>query len=274
MNRLITPILILLIYFIPACSTTPQQYTELETREVSAVDTQSILVQVDYGEVTVFESEDDHVEVGGQVLFAHDLEYQVSSTEEQISIKVFAHRDDTSNPPLRVFVYIPKQLQVKVETGDASIFVQDYQGDLEASSISGNLTIEQMVGKMTLRSNRGDVTVRESSGTISAVGNYGALTMQNVSGETAVSTIMGNVIFDGLVQMGDTVHLETDHGPVSVNLSQDSDLDIQVRSTSGDVSCIPGITSTTRTCDGEIGSGDGNLSIRTVSGAVTVQLTP
>ena len=274
MNRLITPILILLIYFIPACSTTPQQYTELETREVSAVDTQSILVQVDYGEVTIFESEDDHVEVGGQVLFAHDLEYQVSSTEEQISIKVFAHRDGTSNPPLRVFVYIPKQHQVKVETGNASVFVQNYQGDLEAASISGNMTIEQMVGKMTLRSNRGNVTVRESSGTISAVGNYGALTMQNVSGETAVSTIMGNVIFDGLVQMGDTVRLETDHGPVSVNLSQDSDLGIQVRSTSGDVSCMPGITSTTRTCDGEIGSGDGNLSIRTVSGAVTVQLTP
>ena len=73
-------------------------------------------------------------------------------------------------------------------------------------------------------SNRGDIIVRKSSGNINVAGNYGALNVQNVHGETAVSTIMGNVMFDGLIQMGDIVRLETDHGPVSVNLNQDSDL--------------------------------------------------
>ena len=275
MDRLITLILILFVYFIPACSSTPEQYTKLDARVANAVDTQSILVQVDHGELNILESEDDQVEVGGEVLFVDKLEYQVSSTKKQITIKVFAHQDSFSDLPIRVFVHIPKQLQVKVETGTASVFVQDYQGDMEVASTSGDITIKKTIGKLTLRSNRGNITVRESSGTISVVGNYGALTIQNVSGETAASTIMGNVVFSGLIQAGDTVRLETDHGAVSVNLKPDAALSLQVRSTSGDVVCmLPAINSSTLTCDGEYQSNGGMLSIRTVSGAVIVQLIP
>ena len=275
MNRLIIPILILLACFIPACLPAPEQYTELESHILDAADSQSIFIQVDHGEVIVSESEDGHVEVRGRVLFADELEYQVSSVEEQILIKAEVHRIDLPNMSLRVEVRVPKDMPVKIETDGASVFVSNYQGDLEAASTSGNITIEQMTGRMTLRSNRGDIIVRKSSGIISVVGNYGALNVQNVHGETAVSTIMGNVVFDGLIQAGDVVRLETDHGSVSVNLSRDSALSLQVRSTSGDVTCmLPDISSSTRSCDGKIGSGDGALKIRTVSGAVTMQLMP
>jgi DUF4097 and DUF4098 domain-containing protein YvlB len=96
-----------------------------------------------------------------------------------------------------------------------------------------------------------------------------------VRGETAVSTIMGNVVFDGLIQAGDFVRLETDHGLISVNLDQDSDLSLQVSSISGDVVCmLPKVSSSTRSCAGIIGKGNGTLKIRTVSGAITLQLTP
>lgn len=275
MNRKICLNFFILACFLSACGPSPVQYAELESRVVDVADLQSILIRVDQGEVTVLESEDGHVEVGGQVLFVDDLEYQIDAAEEQVIIKVFAHQAGFSSLPLRLFVHIPKQLQVKVETDSASVSVRDYQGDMEVASTSGNVTIERVIGKITVRSNRGNITVRESSGDVSVVGNYGALIIQNVSGETAASTIMGNVVFGGLIQVGDVVRLETDHGSVSVNLSQDSALDIQVRSASGDVACmLPGMTSTTRTCEGEIGSGGGILSVRTVSGAVTLQSIP
>jgi DUF4097 and DUF4098 domain-containing protein YvlB len=275
MSRLIPLMFVLLVSFIPACSPVPKHYTQLESRVVDVADSQSILVQVDHGEVTVLESEGNQVEIGGQVLFAQELDYQVVSTEKQIMIKVLARQAGSASVPLQVFVHIPKQLQAKVETDTASVFVRDYQGNVEVSSISGNITVERMTGTLTLRSNRGNITVRESSGIVSVVGNYGALNLQDANGEVAASTIMGNVVFAGLVQAGDHVRLETDHGPVSVNLSQDSASSIQVHSASGDVVCmLPGVTSTIRTCDGEMHSGEGNLSIRTVSGAVTLQLIP
>ena len=275
MNRLSTLILILFVWFIPACMPVPAKYTDLESGVLDVEDSQSILIQVDHGEVIVLGTEEQQAQVKGRVLFADELEYQVRSTEKQISIKAFTHRKGFSDIPLRLEVRVPKQMQVKVETDSASVSVQDYEGVLEVASISGIITIKRMAGKITLYSNRGNITVRESSGDISIVGNYGALNVQNVYGETAVSTIMGHVVFNGLIQTGDTVRLETDHGSVSVNLSPDSALSLRVRSTSGDVACVlPDINSSTRTCDGEIRSGGGILSIRTVSGAVTLQMIP
>jgi len=253
----------------------PAKYTDLESGVLDVEDSQSILIQVDHGEVIVLGTEEQQAQVKGQVLFADELEYEVRSTEKQISIKAFTHRKGFSDTPLRLEVRVPKQIQVKIETDSASVSVQDYEGVLEVDSTSGIITIKRMAGKITLYSNRGNITVRESSGDISIVGNYGALNVQNVYGETAVSTIMGHVVFNGLIQTGDTVRLETDHGSVSVNLSPDSALSLRVRSTSGDVACVlPDINSSTRTCDGEIRSGGGILSIRTVSGAVTLQMIP
>lgn len=275
MNRLSALILILFVCFIPACMPASAKYTELEFGVLDVEDSQSILIQVDHGEVIVLGTEGQQAQVKGQVLFANELEYQVRSTEKQISIRAFTHRKGFSDVPLRLEVRVPKQIQVKIETDSASVSVQDYKGVLEVDSTSGIITIKRMAGKITLYSNRGNITVRESSGNISIVGNYGALNVQNIYGETAVSTIMGNVVFNGLIQTGDTVRLETDHGSVSVNLSPDSALSLRVRSTSGDVACVlPDINSSTRTCDGEIRSGGGILSIRTVSGAVTLQMIP
>jgi hypothetical protein len=275
MNRLIIPILILLVCIISACLPTSKQYTELESYILDSVDSQPILIEVAHGEVIILESEDDRVKVGGQVLFADGMDYQVSATAKQISIKANINRNNPPGTPLRVEVRIPQDKLIKVETDSASIFVSNYRGDLEAASTSGNITIEGATGRMTLRSNRGNISVRESSGIISVAGNYGTLNIQNVHGEASVSTIMGNVIFDGLIQSGDVIRLETDHGLVSINIKQDSALSLQVRSTSGDVTCmLPDISSSTRSCDGKIGTGDGALKIRTVSGAVTLRLTP
>ncbi len=271
-----TPLLLTLFAgLIYACTPTPEKYTELENRVVDVADAQSVLIQVDHGELTIMQSQDSRIRIDGKALFPEELEYRIDPTEQQILIKAITHHDSSSKVLLHLTIQVPEQMQVKVESENAFVLAQDYQGDLEVSSTAGEITAERIHGSLTLRSNRGNITVHESSGDINVVGNYGALTVQDVSGETAVSTIMGNVVFDGLIEAGDTVHLETDHGAVSVNLSADSALTLRVRSTSGDVTCmLPDMVFSTRICDGVMHSGEGSLSIRTVSGAVTLQLTP
>lgn len=268
-------LLLTLPLLLSTCAPTPEQYTALETRRLDVLAAQSILIQVDYGEVIILESEDSRLSVEGQVLFVDELDYLVNSTEKQIDIQVFARRDSSFKVPLRVVIRLPQQMQVKVETQDASVLVQGYQGDVEIASTSGDIKLEQVSGGMALRSNRGNITVQESSGVVSIVGNYGGLTAQNVRGDISASTIMGNVVFDGLIETGDAVRLETDHGAVSVKLGADSALTLQVSSTSGDVTCLlPDVAGSTRKCDGELRSGDGSLTIRTVSGPVNLQLLP
>lgn len=274
MNRSIVPLFLMYLLYLSACASVPEQYTELAAKTLDAAGVQSVLVRVDHGEVHVFESADEGVQASGQVLFADQLEYQVSSEAGQVLITARTGGGN-SGMPLRLDVRIPKDLPVKIETEGASVFVSNFHGTLEAASTSGDITIEGVTGGMTLRSNRGNITVQNSSGVTSMVGNYGTLHAQDMHGETAASTIMGNIFFEGLVQAGDVVRLETDHGPVTVNLNRDSVLGIQVRSASGDVTCmVPGIASTPRTCGGELGSGGGTLAIRTVSGAVLMKLLP
>ena len=268
-------LMLILLATVSSCVATSQSYTDLEPRVIDPVGLQSLLLQSDYGEVQLLESMDQQIHIEGQTLFADNLEYTVDSTDSQISIRIFSRHNRSSSTPLLVNILLPPQLQVRVETQDASIRAQGFQGDLEITSTSGNITLEEMTGKLTLHSNRGNIIVQESSGILSVVGNYGTLTAQNVRGDVGISTIMGNIVFGGSIQGNDTVRLETDHGSVSVALSADSDLTLQVRSTSGDVVCLlPEAVSSTRTCDGEINSGTGSLTIRTVSGAVTLQTTP
>jgi DUF4097 and DUF4098 domain-containing protein YvlB len=268
-------LLLLLVCLLPACVTEPPQYTELETRVVDHKESQTILIQVDNGDVTLLGSDDDRVVIDGQVLFVDDLEYQIETDENSIRIKLNTKTVDARYIPLHVIVRVPHQSRVKVETDQSDVFASGVQADIEVASTSGNITFEQVVGGIILRSNRGNVTVQKCSGDINVVGNYGALTLQDTNGKAAASTIMGNILFSGLIQRGDNIHLEADHGSVAVNLSSDSALTLQVRSTSGDVTCmLPGVSASTRTCDGELLSGDGSLSIRTVSGTIILQSSP
>lgn len=275
MNRSIILMLIFISCLLPACVSGADEYTDLESIIVDTTDAQIIVVQVNHGEVIVLESDNHFLQVGGQVLLMDGTEYQVDSEEKQIFVNAHVNRKNSAGVPLRLEVRVPKNMEIKIMTESASVFVNHYNGTLEVASTAGNIIVEEVIGSITLRSNRGNIMVQKSSGRISIVGNYGALTAQDVTGETAVSTIMGKVVFGGAIKDGDLVRLETDHGSVSVNMHQDSDLSFEARTTSGEMVCLlPYLLSTTRICDGKIGGGKGSLKIRTVSGAVTMQLLP
>ena len=275
MNRSIILMLIFASWLLPACAPGADRYTDLESIIVDTTDSQIIVVQVNHGEVIVLESDNHFLQVGGQVLLLDGTEYQTSSEGKQIFVNAHVNRKNSAGVPLRMEVRVPKNMELRIETESASVFVTRYNGTLEVASTAGNIAIEEVVGRITLWSNRGNITVRKSSGRISIVGNYGALTTQDVTGETSVSTIMGKVVFGGAIEDGDVVRLETDHGSVSVNVHKDSDLNFEAYTTSGDMICmLPYQSVTTRSCDGKIGTGNGWLKIRTVSGAVTMQLFP
>lgn len=274
MKRLIHFITIF-VFFLHACASTPDNYSELEIHNIDAGGARSVIVEVDHGEVKLLRSEDLQIHIEGQVLYPDALEYGVTATPGQVFINAFTHRPRSAKTPLLLIVRVPVDFQVKIKTETANIIGQGFTGDVEVDSTAGDITLQGLSGRMILNSNRGNITVRESSGIMSIVGNYGALTAQHVRGETAMSTIMGNITFDGSIAGGDSVRLEADHGSVFVYLGEDSTLKLQVKTTSGDVACmLPDIESTTRTCEGQLQSGDGSLAIRTVSGAVILQSIP
>ena len=249
---------------------------QLPAREMQITTGQTISIRIDEGEILVQGGGDDgSVTIGGQLFLPEETTYSATSEVDQIQITSEHEGFRSSVAPIRMNVTVPNNVRIKIESDFASITVRDYEGELETASVAGDILIENSQGTITARSNRGDVTVRNSAGNISVVGNYGLLTLDGSKGDIGVSTIMGTITFNGLIHADDDVRLETDHGPVDVNLEADSALTLSARSTSGDLACmLPGIDSSTRWCEGQFGAGGGALQIRTVSGAVWIRLIP
>ncbi len=267
-------LLIISVICLSSCMT-EHRLIQLTPHALQIAQGQVLLIRLNEGEVQVGGSEDEQIQVNSQAFLPEKVIYEVVETKDQIQITVHYDGRKSSEIPILLQLSVPNHVKVKIETEYASIVVQDYEGDLEAVSVAGDISIQNVNGSIAARSNRGDVTVKRSVGKISVVGNYGLLSFEDVSGNTGVSTIMGTVIFSGPIKADDIVHLETDHGPVRVNFSSDSAFSVQVRSTSGDVTCVlPGINSSLRACDGVFGSIGGTLNVRTVSGAVNLQVTP
>jgi hypothetical protein len=254
----------------------PQRtFIQLTPQVLSIAEDQSLLVRLDEGVVQVVGNQSEQLQVNTETFLPEKVNYQVVSTQDQIQIIVSHDGRNSSKSPVSLQVEVPNGVKVKIDTEYASITVRDYEGELEAASIAGDILIQGVKGMITARSNRGDVKVEHSAGKVSVVGNYGLLSLEDVRGDTGVSTIMGTIIFNGSIGTDDVVRLETDHGPIGVNFDPDSAFGVEVRSTSGEVVCvIPGITSSLRACDGVFNSVGGTLTVRTVSGAVNLQMAP
>jgi DUF4097 and DUF4098 domain-containing protein YvlB len=267
--------LILLFFFIAACVSPKIEYTDLEPRTIPIEDVESISIRGGRGDVSIIGTDDQRLQINGQVQVPNESSLQIVSSEKLIEVSLTGRDGALAQKLARLEIRIPYRLKVNIETDSADVHVQEFKGELEIESTSGDILVESSNGKITLRSNRGDVTVQKSSGTISVVGNYGQLKVQDVKGETAVSTIMGTITLNGLLGEGDSARLETDHGPVDVNLGSNSSLKLVVHSTSGEVTCVvPDLSLTPRSCEGTMGIGTGALTIRTVSGAVVIRLIP
>lgn len=174
--------------------------------------------------------------------------------------------------PARLSVHLPNNLAVTVKSFEADAVVEDFRGELQLSTTAGDIRACRLQGVITLISARGDITLQEAHGHIRLLGEYGVLVMEGVEGVIGASTIMGTIRYLGPPVPGDEIHIEVDHGPVEILLGPDADLEVLIRSTSGEVIClVPGLQRGARECRGALGAGGAWLAVRTVSGNVTLR---
>jgi DUF4097 and DUF4098 domain-containing protein YvlB len=170
---------------------------------------------------------------------------------------------------------LPRDVSIDVNSFDATVNVYDFTGKADITSVSGNIDIRNSSGVFIIKSNRGNVRVQTSKGDIHLAGNYGVLSAIDTRGGLSASTIMGMVRFTGHVGSGDNVSLETDHGPVEIQLGQGSDARVHISTTTGVVTCsFPGLSYEGQGCGGTLGTGGGQLGVRTVSGSATINPIP
>ena len=235
---------------------------------------QTLSIQLESGSVSIVGAEGPQLVLGGEVAEANAA-YAVKQTSAGIEVVVDDRRTGLGQTDFTVdlLVEIPDGLSLQVDTFSAEVSLAGYAGNAEVVSVAGDIRAEDLSGTLVLRSGRGNITLHEVTGEIHVLGEHGLLTLESVSGEVDASTIMGSIQFEGEPGEGDSIRLEADHGAIAIGLGPASDLSIEVNTASGATSCLgSGVSQTSRTCAGSVGSGAGALRVRTVSGAVNLRV--
>jgi hypothetical protein len=261
--------------FLSSCTSPVVDVTTLSPQAFQLGKDEIIRIDVNMGEVLITGSQDDSIEILGSLTRDPALVYTVEQNSAGLHILAQYPKRIFHPPapyPIQLEIRIPAGYQVQFDTLDANLIVQDYSGSLDVSSVAGDVLVERLSGFAALKANRGNVTLRTSQGELYALGNYGLLSLDDLHGNVNASTIMGTIRYDGVPRGGDTVHLESDHGPVQIDLADQPNLLVEIHSTSGEVVCMfTALVRDARNCSGVLGDGSSRLDVRTVSGNITFQ---
>lgn len=135
-------------------------------------------------------------------------------------------------------------------------------GDIHAETVSGALEGRDLDGEVRFKSVSGDLTLASSSLT--------CLEADNIKGQVAA---------DVSLAAAGGMRISTISGDVTLRLPADSDARVRLHSTSGFVRSEFDVLRTTmspgsHTVSGNLGGGSGNVSVNSVSGAVTLLRRP
>jgi hypothetical protein len=251
----------------------PAQYLPLDNGE-------KIIIRVNTGRVTVQATEKTELVISGFLSHPEKTKFEVLADNEYVSISAEFTRSflgRSRQPAVDLNILIPNDTTFEVHTFDADVSLHGINGNVTVDSVAGDIFAEDSAGSVLLRSGRGDVTSLRNKGIVRVLGEHGYLTIEDTHGDISSSTIMGKIQIFGAPTTGDNIRLRTDHGWIRAELKPGTDVTLSVRSVHGMVYCIPGLRSTTRTCEGSVGTNgeeeSGFLDISSVSGEIRIRST-
>ncbi|MDO9068750.1 MAG: DUF4097 family beta strand repeat-containing protein [Deltaproteobacteria bacterium] len=207
-------------------------------------------------------------------------------------------------------IVMPKNIAAEISSASGEISVQNLLNGCRLNTASGEIEIFGCRGENNLSSASGDIEVNgctetalkinTASGDIGVNGCSGGLAFQTVSGDAGISlsgniqgqtvsgdvniksdrtgeirirSTSGDIQFQGPVAEGSSAAITTVSGDVSFELGADSSAAIEAATVSGDIDCeldLEGLRQSNRSLSGKLSEGKGDLSIKTVSGDITI----
>lgn len=101
--------------------------------------------------------------------------------------------DETDPPPVNLEIIVPRHLQLWLKTAAGDITVTNFDGDLDAYSVSGNIRLEGKPQNVTLESMAGNITTGANAQTLRAKTASGAITITGAVEDVEASSVSGNI---------------------------------------------------------------------------------
>ena len=173
---------------------------------------------------------------------------------------------------------------VEVEGSEASVTVETVNGDVKCRGGSGYISLHSVSGSIGLQQAKGRVQVQTVSEGVTLTDVTGDITAETVSGDVRlegiesgnvdISTVSGEVVYDGTIHDAGHYRFSTHNGDVIIAIPDKTNATIAVSTFNGDFdSSFPvSVTETKRRrFDFTIGSGSAHVELSTFNGDIKLR---
>jgi DUF4097 and DUF4098 domain-containing protein YvlB len=192
-------------------------------------------------------------------------------------------------------ISVPEQTSVRAHTGSGDQIVEGIKGNIDLQSGSGDLKLARLTGEMRFQTGSGNVKGRELSGPARIKAGSGDIQIEETgAGDMEVRTGSGNITVSGVnggfhAEAGsgdihgagspkDMWNVRTGSGNVTLRLPSDAAFDVDVSSSSGNVTLGHPVATTVqgrvqdskKSVVGKVRGGGPMVSVHTGSGDIAV----
>jgi hypothetical protein len=175
-----------------------------------------------------------------------------------------------------VSVSVPAGCPVELGVVSADAVVSGIAAATRVKSVSGDVTLDGLRADISTKTVSGDLETRHLHGDLRFTTVSGDLTVvDGSSSQVKAETVSGDVTLDLDVQPGARLNLSSVSGDITLRLPESAGMQVDAKTMSGNLtSAFDGVQSESKpgrsSLRGSVGSGDGLLQAKTVSGDVTL----
>ncbi len=258
----------------------PESQTPQSDQTVDVAKGTRLVLSNQAGEVSVRAWDRDAVRVQAN----HSSRERIDVQNADNTVRVRARATSGSRGPAGLIdfvITVPRWMPVNVSGTYLAADIQGTSAEVNVETVGGDITLKGGSGAVTLRSIEGEIRVENSSGKVQATTVNDSITIAGVSGDVVaetvngdvvvsnskaasleVSTVNGDVRFEGPTADKGTYRVTTHNGDIRVSLGAQANATVFVRTFGGDFSSDFPVTLP----DG-MGSRDGNKRFNFTLGA-------
>jgi Toastrack DUF4097 len=131
---------------------------------------------------------------------------------------------------------VPEESELQIKTQTGLIYVDQIVGDMKLESIAGDIHLKEVSGYITVRTTGGSLICTQCAGKLefsSITGNVQIL--QPALNSVSVSTMAGNILFDGDFVRTGLYSMRSGKGVVEVRFSGNDSFDLNAQTATGTV---------------------------------------
>ena len=175
-----------------------------------------------------------------------------------------------------VTITVPADCPIQLGVLSASAIVCGLRSGAAVKGMSGDVTLDGVAGNVEAETMSGEIAARDIDGEVRFKSMSGGLVLADGwLDRLEANTMSGQIAADVTLRAEGDVHVSTMSGDVTLRLPEGSDARVRLKSTSGAVrsefeSLRAVKAPASHTVSGNVGAGNGRVSVSTMSGSVTL----